>query len=90
MSQTAPPRSPIEEVAEFFARGPSLTEIAHFQLSDAAQASISELLEKEDDGTLTVEERHQLDELLVVNDLVTLIRSRVPPSVPSRTTNDQA
>lgn len=75
MSQTAPSRSPIEEVAEFFARGPSIAEIAKFELSDPAQVWISELLEKEDDGTLSAEERHQLDELLVVNDLVTLIRS---------------
>lgn len=82
MSQTTPTLSPIEEVAEFFARGPSLAEIAHFQLSDAAQGAISQLLEKEDDGTLTAEERHQLDELLIVNDLVTLIRSRIPPLGP--------
>ena len=80
MSQSAPSYSPIEEVAEFFARGPSLEEITRFQLSDAAQTWISELLEREDDGTLAAEERHHLDELLIVNDLVTLIRSRVHPN----------
>ena len=85
MSQTAPPQSPIEEVAEFFARGPSTVEIAGFHLSDLALAWISELLEKEDDGILSAEEHHQLDELLIVNDLVTLIRSRVPPSTPTTT-----
>lgn len=82
MGQTAPPQSPIEEVAEFFAHGPSTEEIARFQLSDAAQSWIRELLDKEDDGTLSAEERHQLDELLIVNDLVTLIRSRVPTTLP--------
>lgn len=78
MSQTAPARSPIEEVADFFALGPSPDEIARFQLSEEAQERISLLLDREDDGVLTADERHQLDELLVVNDLVTLIRSRVP------------
>jgi hypothetical protein len=80
MSHAAPALGPIEEVAEFFARGPSLEEIARFQLSEPAQELIAELLDKEDDGTLTAEERRQLDELLIVNDLVALIRSRVPPS----------
>ena len=76
MSQ-APVLSPIEEVAEFFAHGPSREEIARFQLSDAAQEQISRLLDKEDDGALTPEEQRQLDELMLLNDVVTLIRSRV-------------
>lgn len=70
--------SPIEEVAEFFARGPSREEIARFQLSDAAQEQISQLLDKEDDGALTAEEQRQLDELMLLNDVVMLIRSRIP------------
>ena len=75
MSQSAPSRNPIEEVAEFFGRGPSRDEIRQFQLSDETQAWISELLDKEDAGTLSTEERHQLDELLIIHDVVTLIRS---------------
>ena len=88
MSQTAPTLSPIEAVAEFFAHGPSIAEIAKFELSDPTQAWISELLEKVDDGTLSAEECHQLDELLIVNDLVTLLRSRVPPSTSTMATYD--
>ncbi len=83
MSQSAPSHSPIEEVAEFFGRGPSREEIRQFQLSNETQAWISELLDKEDDGTLSAEERHQLDELLVIHDVVTLIRSQVPPDAPN-------
>ncbi|HEX8731558.1 MAG TPA: hypothetical protein VF725_05800 [Ktedonobacterales bacterium] len=86
MSQTAPSPSPLEEVADFFAGGPSVTEIARFHLSDAALDWINDLLEREDDGTLSADERRQLDELLVVNDLVALIRSRASapgPSAPS-------
>lgn len=78
MSLSAPSDSPIEEVAEFFVRGPSREEIRQFQLSDETQAWTSELLDKDDDGTLTAEERRQLDELLIIHDVVTLIRSQVP------------
>ncbi len=77
MSLGVPSHSPIEEVAEFFGRGPSREEIRRFQLSDDTQAWISELLDKEDGGTLNAEERHQLDELLIIHDVVTLIRSHV-------------
>ncbi len=85
MSQTTLPHNPIEEVADFFARGPSLAEIARFQLSEEAQNRISELLEREDDGALEAEERRQLDELLIINDLVMLIRARAgsPGSAPA-------
>lgn len=79
MSQSAPSRSPIEEVAAFFGRGPSREEIRQFQLSDETQEWISELLDKEDEDTLSAEERHQLDELLIIHDVVTLIRAQVPP-----------
>ena len=73
----APLLSPVEEVADFFARSPSREEIARCQLSDAAQEQISQLLDKEDDGALAADEQRQLDELVPPNDRVTLIRSRV-------------
>jgi hypothetical protein len=79
MSQSAPSHSPIEEVAAFFGRGPTPEEIRQYQLSDETQAWVNELLDKEDDGTLSAEEKHQLDELLIIHDVVTLIRSQVPP-----------
>ena len=90
MHQSAPSHSPIEEVAEFFGRGPSREEIRQFQLSDETQAWISELLDKEDDGTLSAEERHQLDELLIIQDVVTLIRSQVPPNASASQVNGRA
>jgi len=90
MNQSAPSHSPIEEVAEFFGRGPSREEIRQFQLSEETQAWISELLDKEDDGTLSAEERHQLDELLIIQDVVTLIRSQVPPNASTSQVNGRA
>ena len=76
MSQSAPSHSPIEEVAEFFGCGPSREEIRQFQLSDEIQEWISQLLDKEDEGRLSADERHQLDELLIIHDVVTPIRSQ--------------
>ncbi|HEX9036586.1 MAG TPA: hypothetical protein VF808_06295 [Ktedonobacterales bacterium] len=73
--------SPVEEVATFFARGPSPEDIARFHLSKGAQKLIERLLDKEDDGTLSIEDKRQLDELLILNDLVALIRAQVPRSV---------
>lgn len=77
MSQTSVVR-PTEEVAAFFARGPSVEEIAAFRLSDESVEHIRELLDKNAAGTLSSEESEELDELAVLDRLVTLIRSRLP------------
>jgi hypothetical protein len=81
----APMISPVEEGAASFAQAPSREDIAHFQLSQAAQKQIARLLDKEDDGVLSAEEKRQLDELLILNDLVALIRSQAPSSIQSST-----
>jgi hypothetical protein len=73
---------PTEEVAEFFARGPSAEEIAAFHLSDATLARVRALLRKNADGTLTREESEELDQLVLLDRIVMLIRSRVPPHEP--------
>lgn len=75
MSQAAM-TSPIEEIVAFFARGPSSDEIATFRLSDAAQDHIRELLGKNAAGTLTHTEGRELDKVMVLNDVISLIRVR--------------
>ena len=69
---------PMEEVADFFARGPAPEEIARFRLSDATTARARELLERNADGTITREEIDELDQLVLLDRMVTLIRSRLP------------
>lgn len=69
---------PTEQIVEFFARGPSPREIAAFRLSDETLAYIRELLHKNSGGTLTAEESQELDELVLLDRIVNLIRSRVP------------
>jgi hypothetical protein len=77
MSQASVVR-PTEQVAEFFARGPSPQEIAGFRLSEETLAYIRELLHKNSAGTLTSAESQELDELVLLDRIVNLIRSRVP------------
>jgi hypothetical protein len=78
MSQSSVLR-PIEEIAEFFARGPTAEEIAAFRLSEPTIARVRELLAKNAAGTLTREESEELDQLVLLDRIVMLIRSRLPP-----------
>jgi hypothetical protein len=76
MSQ-ATTHSPIEEVVDFFARGPSRDEIAAFQLSAGAQQRLRTLLDKNAAGSLTLDEDRELDRMMLLDDIVSLIRARV-------------
>lgn len=58
--------SPAEELAAFLARSPTPREIATFRLSDAALDRARELIDKNDDGTLTPEESHELDRMSLI------------------------
>ena len=72
MSQT-PTASPVEEVVEFFAQGPSRQDIAAFRLSEAAQDRLRELLRRNAAATLSSEETHQLDQMVLLDDIVSPI-----------------
>jgi hypothetical protein len=77
MSQTAPSRTLIEDVAEFLSQGPSAEEIANFRISEQAQERVRALMDKNEDGTLTPDETTELDEITVLDQLFTLIRARL-------------
>lgn len=81
MSQASVLR-PTEQLAEFFARGPSQVEILSFRFSDETLDEIRELLYKNSAGTLTTTESQELDELVLLDRIVNLIRSRVPNPPP--------
>ena len=76
MSQ-APVTSPVGEVVEFFSTGPSREEIARFRLSEEAQERLSELLRRNAAGVLTEDEEQELDQMVLLDDIVSLIRERV-------------
>jgi uncharacterized membrane protein len=72
-----------DEIANFFARGPSPEEITAFRLSTLTIERVRDLIEKNSAGTLTAEEREELDEVGHLNRMLLLIRSHIPR--PGRT-----
>lgn len=68
--------SPIEEMADFLARRPTVEEILAFRLSDPAIDRARDLLAKSKDETLTAEESRELDRMIVLDDIIGLIRAR--------------
>lgn len=77
MSQASLMR-PTEEIAEFFAHAPSVEEIATFRLSDTTISRVRELLDKNAAGILSRDESDELDQLVLLDRIVMLIRSRLP------------
>ena len=73
--------SPVEELADFLASSPISAEVASFHLSSTAIAHARELMDKNKAGTLTAEEEHELDQLILLDDIIGLIRSRIPRGV---------
>ena len=69
--------SPVGEVVEFFAQGPSREEIAGFRLSDQSQQRLRDLIHKNSADELAPFEQRELDEMLLLDDIVSLIRARV-------------
>lgn len=68
--------SPVDEVAEFFAQAPTREQIVAFHFSVEAQERVRALLAGNAAGTLTPAEQRELDQLVVLDDVVSLIRAR--------------
>lgn len=69
--------SPVGEVVEFFAGAPSREEIAAFRLSPTAHECIRTLLARHAAGALTLEEEREIDQMVLLDDILSLIRARV-------------
>ncbi len=69
--------TPVNEVVDFFAQAPSRDDIAAFRLSPAAREYLRELLARNAAGTLAAEEQHELDQIVLLDDIISLIRARV-------------
>ncbi|HEV7127508.1 MAG TPA: hypothetical protein VGN32_08695 [Ktedonobacterales bacterium] len=74
--------SPVAEVVEFFARGPSREAIADFRLSDATIKRLRELPHRNSADELTADEHHILDQIVLLDDIISLIRVRVQGATP--------
>lgn len=80
--------SPVGEDVAFFARGPSRKEIAQFRLSDAARDRLRELLDHNFADMLTPGEIRELDQMVLLDDIVSLIRAQAQTvQLPDTTVN---
>lgn len=64
----------VEEVFHFFGRRPSPEEIVAYRPSEGAVKRLRDLLDKNREGSLTVEEETELDTLQSLNHLFALIK----------------
>jgi hypothetical protein len=72
----ASPDMLFEELSEYFLSHMSPEEIIAFKPSDALDERLHELLDKNGAGTLTREERTELDRFLQVNHLLILLKAK--------------
>lgn len=68
---------PIMEVVDFLLTRPTDEQILAFRLSTETQALASELLEKNREGTLSRDERYELDKLLHLDTFMTLLKAKL-------------
>jgi hypothetical protein len=76
MTTTTQPQV-FEEIAEFLAQFPSREDVLAFRPSAATQARASELLWKSNSGTLTDEEREELEDFGRAELFVRMLKARL-------------
>ena len=69
-------QSIFEELADFMVSQPTLGQIAAYHISEAAEQRIHELLEKNQQATLTPDEREEMTRFLAVSHLMTLAKAK--------------
>jgi hypothetical protein len=64
------------EVIEFLAGGPKPADIIAFHPSPAAMTHVRELLDENRSGDLTASQKAELDEMALLDHLITLVKAR--------------
>lgn len=70
-------------ILEFLISQPTPDEIVNFEPTSTMNERVSELLEKNRTGTLTTAESAELDEYIRLNHLITMLKARTLPYLPS-------
>ncbi|MFO7321997.1 MAG: hypothetical protein DIU68_009705 [Chloroflexota bacterium] len=76
MADYAPTASVQDEVLTFLLSSPTLQEIIAFHASDAAQERLRYLLDANREGTLSSEERAELEEASQINHFMILLKTK--------------
>jgi hypothetical protein len=72
----APEKTVKDVVTDFLGSAPTLEEIAAYRLPDALQARAHDLLEKNRAGSLSDDERAEMEEFRQIDHLLTLIKAK--------------
>lgn len=72
----APERTVADVVTDFLSSAPALEEIAAYRLPDDLQQRAHALLDKNREGTLSAEERAEMEEFRQIDHLLTLIKAK--------------
>lgn len=75
--QGAPPRTVFDEITDFLATEPSPQEIIAYHLPEDLQARLDQLLDKNGEGLLTYAEREELTEFLNVDEVFSLLKTKM-------------
>jgi hypothetical protein len=64
------------EIIDFIFENKSLAQMIEFHPSEAAQSRVEELIAKEQEGTLTEQERLELEDYMQFDHIMTLMKAR--------------
>jgi len=81
--QLSPSQTIQDEVVSFLLSAPSAQQIIEFRASEAAQERLRVLLDANRAGTLSDEERAELDEASHINHFVILLKARAHTMIES-------
>jgi hypothetical protein len=83
--ETAPIRTVLDVVTDFLGSAPLLTEIAAYRLPDEFQVRAHELLEKNQAGSLSDQERAEMEEFREIDHLLTLVKAKARLKLKTQT-----
>ncbi len=72
----APDKTVKDLVTDFLSSAPSLEELATYRLPDELQNRAHDLLEKNRDGSLSDQERAEMEEFREIDHLLTLVKAK--------------
>lgn len=65
-----------DEITEYMLLSPSVTEWAEYKVSVGVQERINELLAKNSDGSIALDERTEIEKILTIVDLLNIVKAK--------------
>lgn len=90
VSTTSQTHKVYDDFIDFLATGTTAESLIAFSLSPAAQDRLADLLDRAELGTLTADERSELDKVLVMEHLLRLAKAKAHLYLQAQATESQA